>query len=1061
MKKLWRLASAVVGITALVWLLAQPGDSSPAASRSQRGPAAQTTSTDAAAQLPQFEAFDPVAPTLSPAVRDLPLAPNEPTLDREVNPRLNLNADLIEPPSLGLPGGVDPLLARQAAAAPQAPDDFLTPILNFDAQGYTFLNPPDTVGDAGPDHYVHAINHGGGTSVMIYDKSGGVVAGPIYLDALGSGACANGYGDPIVLYDTLADRWLLSEFAGTGNWLCVYVSQTADPTGSYYAYAFNTPSFPDYPKYAVWSDAYYVTANESSPSVFALDRSQMLIGQAASSQRFTAPSLSGFSFQALTPSDVDGSTPPPAGSPNYLMRHRDTEAHGPSGYPTTDLLEIWAYDVDFTTPANSSFTKIADIPVSEFDSELCGFFSFNCFPQQGSSTTLDPLREVIMWRLVYRNFGTHEVLLGNLVTDVDGTNHGGIRWFELRKSGANPWTLYQEGTFAPDQHSRWLGSIAMDGSGNIAVGYSVSSSSMYPSIRYAGRLATDPAGTLPYAEGNIVAGTSANGSNRWGDYSAMSIDPADDCTFWFTNMYSQNGNWTTRLASFKFSQCGTPDFSLTAAPATLSVCAPDDAVYDVTVDGTLGFNSSVTLSATGYPAGTTAVFAPNPVASSGSSQLTISNTAAASRGQYTIEIAGISPTSTHTTTVGLDLSTALPLLPIQLTPINGAVGAGTQPAFTWTTDASADDYTFELATDAAFTNIVVSAGGLTTGAYNLAAPLAHGTTYYWRVTGSNGCGAGVSPVFSFTTEPPVGSCEMGTVPATLFAEDFETGAVGWTSSGTQNTWTLSTASVHGGTYAYHAVNLDSASDQRLVSPDVALPAGSDTLLLHFWNRQVLEASQTGCYDGGILEISTDGGSSWTQLQSQLLTDPYNGTINSSYGNPLAGQNAWCGTQDWLDSIVDVTEFAGSTVNFRFRVGTDQSVGREGWYVDDVTVEACQPGSVDVTLGGGAPIHWLAGEDVTHTVTVHNAGIVTETFNLAVTSLWPAALAAPSVTLAPGESADVDVVVSIPAGTLPGTQETTTVTAVSATNPAIGAQVDLITRVSGGYQLYMPVAVRAQ
>lgn len=1060
MNKLWRIASAVVGMTILVWLMAQPADSAPATSRGQRGSDAAALPAAGQTQSPAFEAFDPVTPTRSQQVRDLPLAQIEPTLEREINPRLNLTANLTTQPPGGLPGGVDSLLAVQAAAVPRAPDDFLTPILNFDAQGYSFVNPPDTVGDVGPNHYVHMINAGSGAVLVIYDKLGAVVAGPTFLDSLGTGACASGLGDPVVLYDSLADRWLLSEFSGSSNALCVYVSQTADPAGSYYAYTFNTPNFPDYPKYAVWPDAYYVSTNESSPSNYALDRSRMLNGQSAASQRFTAPDLSGFGFQALTPSDLDGGTPPPAGAPNYFMRHRDTEAHGPSGFPTQDFLEIWAFDVNFTTPANSSFSKLADIPVSEFDSELCGFFSFFCFPQQGSSTTLDPLREVVMWRLVYRNFGSYEVLLGNLVTDVDGTDHGGIRWFELRKSGAGPWTLFQEGTFAPDQHSRWMGSIAMDSSGNIAVGYSVSSSAMYPSIRYAGRLATDPAGTLPYAEGAIATGTSPNGSNRWGDYSAMSIDPADDCTFWFTNMYSKNGNWTTRLASFKFNQCGTPDFSLTATPVSRAVCAPAEAAYAIDVNGLLGFHAPVTLDASGYPSGTTAALAPNPVMPGGSSQLTIGDTANGASGSYDIVITGMGPTTTHTTTVSLELNTTVPLAPILLTPVNGAVGAAAQPVFTWTTDASAEGYTFELAGDPGFTTLIERASDLQSSTYTPAATLNPNATYYWRVSANNICGDAAAASFRFTTAPGAGSCALGANVATLFAEDFESGAAGWSSSGTQDTWALSTNSAHGGAYAYYAQGLSSVSDQRLVSPAIALPSGADALRLHVWNRKNLESSLTGCYDGAILEMTADGGSSWTQLDGELITDPYTGLVNANYGNPLGGRKAWCGSQpSWLDSVVDVSAFAGSTVSFRFRVGTDQSQSREGWYIDDVSLVACYPGSLGVTLSGSSAQLWLAGEDATHTVTVTNSGSVTQTFELAATSLWPAALAQPAVTLAPGESADVTVLVSIPAAAPVGSQAVTTVTAVAASSPGIGALVELTTIVSGRHQLYLPVGVR--
>lgn len=501
---------------------------------------------------------EPVTPVSTGRLDALPAAISEVLLDREINPRLNFGAqlDVDYNPDLG----PDPLLAIQdAAVAPDAPDGFETLLLNYNGQGYTSVNPPDTIGDVGPGHYIQMINNSSSSRVTIYNKNtGAILAGPVILGNLapsGDPCRSSGGGDPIVLHDQGANRWLLSEFTNPGNNLCVYISQTSDPTGAYYFYRFTTPNFPDYPKYSVWPDAYYVTTNESGgPAAYALDRSRMLSGLSATFQRRTAPSLSGFGFQALTPADVDGATAPPSGTPGLFMRHRDTEVHGPSGMPSNDLLEVWAFTTNWSTPASSTFSKIADIQVAEFDSALCGLTSFSCIAQPGTSTRLDPLREVVMWRLSYRNFGTRQVLLGNFATDV-GSDRAGVRWFELRKTTGN-WSLFQEGTYAPGSVSRWMGAIAMDHAGNIALGYNVGSSSTYPSLRYVGRLATDSAGTMPRGEYTIVDGTASNGSNRYGDYSSMNIDPADDCTFWFTGQWNSAGTWSTRIAKMKFDQCG-------------------------------------------------------------------------------------------------------------------------------------------------------------------------------------------------------------------------------------------------------------------------------------------------------------------------------------------------------------------------------------------------------------------------------------------------------------------------------------------------------------------------
>ncbi len=523
----------------------------------------------AKAQMPQIRVGaevlgGPVTPTATVPARSLPILaewkPGDPI--KEIPKRREWVPEPMAPVN-PTTWTQDPLLDLQkAATANLGPSRaFQTPFLNFAPQPFNGSTPPDTVGEVGLNHYVHMINGAGGTAVRIFNKAGNLVSGPFALDTLSpGGACSDGLGDPIPVYDELADRWVLTEFSGGGDVLCVYVSQTPDPTGAYHAYTFNTPNFPDYPKYAVWPDAYYVGTNETGPSpVYALDRDNMLTGAVARPpQRFTAPSLAAFGFQILQPADLDGAPPPPAGTPGIFMRHRDDEAHNPgTNDPAQDFLEIWQLGVDWDTPGNSFFVGPGNIPIAEIDSELCGFVSFNCF-QQPNGQRLDPLRELVMWRLQYRNFGTHQTLVGNLTTDVDDTDHGGIRWFELRNNGAG-WVLHQEGTYAPDGDSRWMGSIAMNGQGDIAVGYSVASPTQSADIRYAGRKASDPPGTLPQGEETLIAGTGSWGAERWGDYSAMSVDPADDCTFWYTHMHADGNNqWGLRLGAFAMEGCAAP-----------------------------------------------------------------------------------------------------------------------------------------------------------------------------------------------------------------------------------------------------------------------------------------------------------------------------------------------------------------------------------------------------------------------------------------------------------------------------------------------------------------------
>jgi hypothetical protein len=468
--------------------------------------------------------------------------------------------DLPELPAWS-PGDSIPEEPRREAPPPVTPLAFGTPILDIPGQGFRGHPAPDTVGDVGPAHYIQATNTSEGSSIVVLSKTGVLLAGPFHLDSLGSGNCASGVMDPTVLYDRLADRWLLAELSAAGNRLCVYISRTGDPvTGGWFNYDFQTVNFPDYGNHAVWGDAYYSSTNENPLPVYALDRTSMLTGAPARPhQRFTAPLLAGFiGFQALTPADHDGPTAPPPGAPGIFVRHVDDEAHRPNPIAGTDFLEIFLFSVDFDNAANSTFTGPFEIPIAEIDSTVCGLLSFNCFDQPGGGPDLAPLHQAIFHRLQYMRHPTHEALVGGLVTDV-ANDQGGLRWFELRRTTGD-WTLFQEGTYSIDSADRWMGSIAQDKEGNIALAYNVvdEMTGVFPGLRYTGRAVDDPRGTLPRGEHSLIEGTARNETNRYGDYSAMSLDPSDDCTFWFTGEYNAGAHWSTRIAAFKFDGCGNP-----------------------------------------------------------------------------------------------------------------------------------------------------------------------------------------------------------------------------------------------------------------------------------------------------------------------------------------------------------------------------------------------------------------------------------------------------------------------------------------------------------------------
>lgn len=443
--------------------------------------------------------------------------------------------------------------------------------VSFDGIAATGVLPPDTVGDVGRSHYIQMVN----SAFSIYDKSGTLLAGPLPINVLWEGfggPCESlNNGDPIVRYDEMADRWLLSQFAlpggSQGFHECIAVSQTGDPiSGGWFLYDFptidtatNQPIFPDYPKIGVWPDAYYMGTQRGFPSsgldVWAFERDEMLVGGPARAVQFAVPAPSLF----LLPSDLDG-PPPPAGTPNFFARQVDGDQFG-----GRDRIEVFEFKVDWSNPAASGFTQVASLATAPFDSVLCspGLMGA-CVPQPGTTMKLETLTVWPMWRLQYRNFGSYEAMVFNHTVDANGSDLAGVRWYELRRSPGGNWGIFQQGTHAPDQLHRWMGSVAMDREGNLALGYSVSSSSEHPGIRVGSRLATDPPGSLPQPELTLVtgAGSQTFTTPRWGNYSTMDVDPEDNCTFWYTTEYyaaTSAAGWRTRVASFRHPSCGDRD----------------------------------------------------------------------------------------------------------------------------------------------------------------------------------------------------------------------------------------------------------------------------------------------------------------------------------------------------------------------------------------------------------------------------------------------------------------------------------------------------------------------
>ncbi|MEM8908783.1 MAG: hypothetical protein AAGD05_13130, partial [Bacteroidota bacterium] len=477
----------------------------------------------------------------------------------------------------------DPI--RQSTQNQEQDNNFVVePIVDIEGIGINVAGAgvPDVCGDIGADYYVQMVN---ASWFQVFDKEGTAVSNPIVMNTIWASIGFQSAGDPIILYDQEANRWIITEFP-FGNQLLIAISDTSDPLGSWNAYNFATPSFPDYPKYSIWSNALCVTTNEGGPGVlhaYFLDRQALLNGDAmVSIQRLELPGTNnGPGFFVATPVDWTGNTPPPANAHPMILKIND-DAWGDS---PQDQIDIFSIDLDFNNANNTTVTNTAVI-TAPFDSDACAApgFGFSCIPQM-NGPGIDGIVQTIMHQSHYRNFGSHEAVVLNFIVNAGGADIiSGIRWMELRRTPGNEWTLFQEGTFAPDDGlHRFMGGIAMDGAGNIGLGYSVSSPNSFPGLRFTGRKASDPLGEMTIDEVNIIEGASANNSDRYGDYAQMTIDPTDDRTFWYTGEYMQTGgDWGTRIFSFQI----TRD-TLDIGPLTL--VTPQDSP-DLTATETVSVN---------------------------------------------------------------------------------------------------------------------------------------------------------------------------------------------------------------------------------------------------------------------------------------------------------------------------------------------------------------------------------------------------------------------------------------------------------------------------------------
>jgi hypothetical protein len=457
------------------------------------------------------------------------------------------------PVSTGLPAGDDPNVQNSFGVGPLG-----APIQNWTGQPGNGGYPLDPTGAAGPTAYVQGVN----TEYRAYSKTGTPLMGSLMLSSLWPGSVDD--GDPIVLYDKYADRWFIQQFQQTGNKILIAISQTNDPTGAFYKYTFvpDAADFPDYPKLSIWTDGYYMCNNYSNEKVTAFDRTKMLAGNPAAGMIvMPLPNVNvpAGNFFCPMPADADGILPP-SGTPISIFSFEDDNWGAPA---TKDQIHIIKMTTDWTTPANSTIAEDiaggSPLAVLPFNSTWNNYM--NEITQKGSTQGLDAIEGVFMYRAQFRRWvGYNTVVLNNAVNITPTTtNQSGIRWYELHQDPANGhWTLYQQGTYAPDGENRWMGSIAMDDNGSIGLAYAKSGTNTYPSLCYTGRYKGDPYGTMNSVERTAKAGTAAqSGANRWGDYAHTSLDP-DGVTFWHTGMFmvSPSPSTGTRTQIYSFQIAG-------------------------------------------------------------------------------------------------------------------------------------------------------------------------------------------------------------------------------------------------------------------------------------------------------------------------------------------------------------------------------------------------------------------------------------------------------------------------------------------------------------------------
>ena len=862
--------------------------------------------------------------------------------------------------SNGTGGKDDGIAVMTTAPMPPATLSF-DGLSNFDniAAYNLVILPPDMNGDVGPNHYVQAVN----SLVRVFDKSGSPLIDPLKLsqlfEPLGTACSTRNDGLPTVLYDPLADRWLISQYCYNVPPFrqMIAVSQTGDPTGAYYIYEFVMPNVKinDFSKFGMWPDAYYMSTEEflgsdyAGAGLFAFDRAKLLAGRPdAGYVYFNRPSDSVDRRRNLLPSDLDGLRPPPPGAPNTFVSYTADEYGDPQ-----DAIRLFDFHADFVDPYNSTFTERPESPVSVAAFDPTSIDGRTDIAQPAPGDFLDSNSDRVNYRVAYRNFDDRESLVFNQTVRLSQTPYrAGVRLYEFRRIGGGPFSVSEQSTIGDATSSRWIGSTAQDHLGNIAVGYNFVNDLKKPSIFYTGKLSTDPAGVFR-AENTLIEGTGVQKAFgwRWGDYSGLVVDPVDDCTFWMTGAYytqmSQDFSdftWLTRIGRFKFDECtaapratisGTVTNAADGQPisgAQITAGAYTRRTADTGVYGDLAIlpaTYSITASAAGFRSQTVLVTAldgenvvrnfilqPIPV---------IENTAL----QVASESCGVNSTPEPGETVTVDL----PLLNTGL--------------------LNTQNLTAALLATGSITNTSEpqNYGTLTVGGSPVERP------FSFTVAATVTCGSEI--LLNFQLQD--GTNDLGVVTVALRAgvvrpalrQNFDRVAgpglpQRWTSSatGAQSSWKASRSRSTSGTKALFSPDPNQVGLNELSSPVFKINTAGAEISFQNWYELETTFLRNRLYDGSVMEIKIGDGD-WQDIIAaggQFLSGGYDGVIDSCCQNPLGGRNGWSGRS----GVNSLSEFittraklppsaAGHLVQMRWRIGTDIGTFREGQYIDDLLV----------------------------------------------------------------------------------------------------------------------------